>query len=109
VSASQFSLSDGNPGPVLTVTGELDLAVRDDLRAALAPLTGHVTVDLSAVTFVDSSAIGVIAGAHRRLTRAGGTLRLLNPQEMPRRAFEVVGLGAWIEDTKGDGVDDDDA
>jgi anti-sigma B factor antagonist len=77
--------------------GELDLAIKDELRAVLAPLSGDVTVDLSDVTFVDSSAIGVLVGAHKRLVGAGGTLRIRNPQDMPRRALEIVGLEGWID------------
>ncbi len=95
---SQFSVVDGSPGPVVTATGELDLAVKDELREVLSPLTGVVTIDLTEVTFVDSSTIGVFVGAHKRLTANGGALRLRNPQDMPRRALEIVGLQEWIDD-----------
>ncbi len=64
---AQFSVDDG-PAPVVTVTGQLDLAVKDDLREVLSPLTGVVTVDLTDVTFVDSSTIGVFVGVHKRLS-----------------------------------------
>jgi len=93
-----FSVEDDPRGPVVTAVGELDIAVKDALREVLAPLSGEVTVDLSKVTFVDSSAIGVFVGAHKRLTRNGGELRLRNPQDLPRRALEIVGLREWIED-----------
>ena len=82
---------------VVTPVGELDLAVKDSLRELLAPLTGVVAIDLADVTFLDSSTIGVLAGVHKRLTASGGDLRLRNPQDMPRRALEIVGLGEWIE------------
>ena len=82
----------------MTVTGQLDLAMKDELRAVLAPLTGIVTVDLTDVTFVDSSTIGVFVGIHKRLSSDGGALRLRHPQDMPRLALETVGLQEWIED-----------
>ena len=94
----QFSVRQDTTGPVVHATGQLDLAAKDDLRGALSPLTGVVTVDLADVTFVDSSAIGVFVGAHKRLTADGGALQLRNPQDMPRRALEIVGLGDWIAD-----------
>jgi anti-anti-sigma factor len=94
----RFSVGDGDTGPVVTAHGELDLAVKDELREVLSPLRGNVTVDLSEVTFVDSSTIGVFVGAHKRLSEDGGALRLRNPQDMPRRALEIVGLQEWIED-----------
>ena len=94
---AQFSVDDG-PAPVVTVTGQLDLAVKDDLREVLSPLTGVVTVDLTDVTFIDSSTIGVFVGVHKRLAGDGGALRLRNPQAMPRLALETVGLQDWIDD-----------
>ena len=95
---AQFSVGDGVPGPVVTATGELDMAVKDQLREVLSSLTGVVTVDLAAVTFIDSSTIGVFVGAHKRLSADGGALRLRSPQGLPRRALEVVGLKDWIDD-----------
>jgi len=95
--AFRFSVDDGDSGPVVTANGELDLAVRDQLREVLSSLHGTVTVDLTEVTFVDSSTIGVFVGAHQRLVGDGGALRLRNPQDMPRRALEIVGLQDWIE------------
>jgi anti-anti-sigma factor len=50
------------------------------------------------VTFVDSSTIGVFVAAHNRLSADGGGLRLRGPQDLPRRALEVVGLQEWIDD-----------
>jgi anti-sigma B factor antagonist len=98
VSDSQFSVAHDGSGTVVTANGQLDLAVTDELRAVLTSLTGVVTIDLSEVTFIDSSTIGVLVGAHNRLTGDGGELRLRHPQEMPRRVFEIVGLGDWIDD-----------
>jgi len=98
VTDAQFSVSNGQPGPVVKVAGQLDLAVKDELRELLSPLTGVVTIDLSEVTFVDSSTIGVFVGVHKRLESEGGALRLRNPQDMPRLALETVGLQGWIDD-----------
>lgn len=93
----QFLVEDNGAGPVVIATGELDLAVKDALREVLSPLTGVVTIDLTEVTFVDSSTIGVFVGVHKRLSGNGGALRLRNPQDMPRRALEIVGLEDWID------------
>ena len=91
-------MEEDTAGPVVIASGQLDLAVNDELREVLAPLSGVVTVDLGAVTFIDSSAIGVLVGAHTRLTDGGGNLRLRNPQDLPRRVLEIVGLADWIDD-----------
>jgi len=98
VTEAQFSVENEDAGPVVAVAGQLDLAVKDELRAVLSPLTGVVTVDLTDVTFLDSSNIGVLVGVHKRLSSAGGALRLRNPQDTPRLALETVGLQEWIDD-----------
>jgi anti-sigma B factor antagonist len=97
VTNAQFSVEDDTNGPIVTASGQLDLAVRDELRAVLSSLSGVVTIDLTDVTFIDSSAIGVFVGAHNHLTENGGKLQLRNPQELPRRVLEIVGLEGWIE------------
>jgi anti-anti-sigma factor len=94
----QFSVSTEGSVTTVAASGELDLAARDALRDALAPLTGNVVVDLRQVTFLDSSCIGVIAGAGQRLRERGGDLRLRNPADVPRRALEITGLEIWIDD-----------
>jgi anti-sigma B factor antagonist len=97
VTEAQFSVAHDTTGPLVIASGQLDLAVNDALRDVLAGLDGTVTIDLSEVTFIDSSAIGVLVGAQTRLTDAGGGLRLRNPQDLPRRVLEIVGFGEWIE------------
>jgi anti-sigma B factor antagonist len=93
-----FSVSDNGSTTIVVASGELDLAARDALREALTPLHGTVVVDLEQVTFLDSSCIGVLAGAGQRLREQGGELRMRNPADVPRRALEITGLQEWIDD-----------
>src|SRR6202035_3521220 len=71
---------------VLGVEGELDLASAPQLKFALADTLGagasQLVLDLSLVTFIDSTALGVLVGAHRSL--AAGE-RLVIPLLHPRR------------------------
>jgi anti-anti-sigma factor len=64
----------------LSAAGELDLAAVDDLVAALSAheRAGQVFIrlDLSAVTFMDCSCLGVLVAAHHRLRAAHGQLIL---------------------------------
>ena len=94
---SQFSVSNDGPATMIVASGELDLAARDDLRKVLAGLSGDVIVDLERVTFLDSSCIGVLAGAARRIQEQDGEFRLRNPADVPRRTLEITGLEIWIE------------
>jgi anti-anti-sigma factor len=67
-------------------------------RGALAPLEGSVVVDLSKVSFLDSSAIGILVEVRIRLpgeVAACGCARRTMSRE---RVLELTGLSDWIED-----------
>jgi len=93
----QLTLVEQGHAVVVCARGELDLAVKEQLSKFLAPLSGVVIVDLSEVTFLDSSAMAAFIRARKTLVADGGDLRLRNPHPLPRRALEVVGLASLIE------------
>lgn len=80
----------------LSAFGELDLHVAPELQERLGAAIDRgaelVVVDLSAVTFIDSMALGVLLGASNRLRRHGGNLRLVVPGPQLRRVFEIAQL-----------------
>jgi anti-anti-sigma factor len=89
---------------VLTLAGELDLYNAEEVRAALLDASAgepHVlVVDLEAVRFIDSTALGVLIEARSRMTDRSG-FRLAAPGLETRRALEVSGLDRHflIQDT----------
>jgi anti-sigma B factor antagonist len=88
----------GPSGPTLKVIGEIDVATSPALRRALHELVdqgaAEVVVDLSQTTFIDSSGLGVLVGALRRLREADGpeTIVLQGLQDPVRKVFEITGL-----------------
>jgi anti-anti-sigma factor len=59
----------------VTVTGEIDISNRDRFRDALTPQRDHrlLVVDLTRVTFIDSSGCAaIVAGVHRQRRSGGG-------------------------------------
>jgi anti-sigma B factor antagonist len=80
---------------VVRLAGELDLynaeAVRDALGEAVADEPDRVVVDLGAVEFLDSTALGVLVEARAKLPDRRAFL-LAAPGVEPRRALEVAGL-----------------
>jgi anti-anti-sigma factor len=80
---------------VVSLAGELDLYNAEDVRAALleacADEPSVLVLDLAAVTFIDSTALGVLIEARSRLTDRDG-FRLAAPGLETRRALEVSGL-----------------
>lgn len=68
---------------VLSLSGELDMSRTDELDAISASTFGAEKVnaifDLSAVTFVDSSALRWLLNVQERADQTGGRLRLVAP------------------------------
>ena len=81
---------------VVAVTGELDIYAAPRLRSQLIDLIGsgvrRLVVDLDAVTFIDSTGLGVLIGALKRLRAAQGEMRLVATGEAVVRMLRVTGL-----------------
>ena len=81
---------------VVEVGGEVDVYTAPRLRDRLNEVVGsgqqHLVVDLTKVDFLDSTGLGVLVGAYRRLDRTGGTLVLVCPHEKLLKIFRIAGL-----------------
>ncbi len=81
---------------VLEVGGEVDVYTAPRLRERLVELVEggarSVIVDLSRVEFLDSTGLGVLVGALKRLRAAGGSLRLVCGQERLLKIFRITAL-----------------
>jgi anti-sigma B factor antagonist len=81
---------------VLHVSGEVDMATAPAFRdAALLAIVEHgpsLTLDLSRVTFMDSTGLHVLVATYRRVGVHGGTLRLRNIPDIVRKLLRVTGL-----------------
>ena len=89
-------------GCVLTLSGELDAYDAPALRTAFAEAAagvggGAVVLDLTRVTFLDSTALGTIVGLLRRVREGGGELRVVLPTTAARRIFEVTSLDRALD------------
>lgn len=80
----------------LEVTGELDLSSCGAFLAHLDRLiqdgTGDVALDLSAVSFCDSTALQVLLDARQRLLTQGRRLRVVKPSRPVDRVLWLSGL-----------------
>lgn len=85
---------------VVAVAGELDLSTAPRLKWAMEDAESederHLVVDLSEVTFIDSTALGVLVGAQRSL-HPGMRLAIVCAEETVRRIFELTGLDGLFE------------
>ncbi|MFE6486230.1 STAS domain-containing protein [Streptomyces sp. NPDC057757] len=85
---------------VVTMRGEIDRAIREELTEALLSHGGvtppRTVVDLSGVTFMDSSGINALIAAHKSTHDAQGWLRIAGAQASVLRLLEIVGLDQVI-------------
>jgi anti-sigma B factor antagonist len=96
-----LKVEDTEAGQLIHVCGELDLAsapqLSEALSAAAAQGTLPVTLDLSKVTFIDSSALRALVLAGRELTEQGRTLQIGPRSEMVNRVLSMTSLDQHTE------------
>jgi anti-sigma B factor antagonist len=85
---------------VVAPHGEIDALTAPRLGRRLLDLAEEgkrlMVLDLSAVTFMDSTGISVIVNALRQLTTRRGNLVLVCPTERVLRPFEITGLAGRL-------------
>lgn len=93
-------LDRSGSGLTAYLSGDVDLATAPDLLACVLPAiseqTTRVVVDLSAVTFCDSSGIAAFVEIQEKAQRRAGEMVLQDPTKAIRRVFDIVGLADAI-------------
>lgn len=78
------------------VGGEIDVytapALRRELDEQIHGGCKQLVVDLSDVTFMDSTGLGVLVGRLKLLRAQGGTLRIRGASERVVKVFTITGL-----------------
>jgi anti-sigma B factor antagonist len=99
VTAGGFGLTEeslGDGRTLIAVSGEIDLFTAPDLKAkitdAIAAGCRELIIDLTETTFLDSTALGVLIGALKRLREQDGVLVLVNERASIARTLEITGL-----------------
>jgi anti-sigma B factor antagonist len=97
--STTLSIDSRLEGPetgLLSLTGEVDVANAPEFRqSALHLLAGgakRLVVDLTGITYMDSSGLGALVGLLKRLKESGGKLAIAGPQPQVKRLFEITGL-----------------
>ena len=96
--ASQFAVDvelDGDVA-VVVLAGEIDLYTaprfKDVVMHSIDDGAQRVVVDLTGATFIDSTALGVLVGAGKRLHLVQGALAIACLNGNIRRILEITGL-----------------
>lgn len=81
---------------VLPLDGEIDLHVSPGIAASLATMVQNrpkqLIVDLSRVSYIDSSGLAVLIEAMQNVAAYGGKFALVGLQEVVRPIFEIARL-----------------
>lgn len=92
-----FSTETIAPGvAVITAAGRLNLAaareLRTEVRSALDEGSSRIVVELSEVTFMDSSGLGALVACLKSARQAGGDLRIAAPSAQVTMVLELSNL-----------------
>jgi anti-sigma B factor antagonist len=96
----QIATTPGSDRYLITVSGEVDLATSPKLDAAIVEAletgTESVVIDLTDVSFMDSSGLGVIVRGLKRCREAEKNIDLVITNERVLKVFGVTGLDQVI-------------
>jgi stage II sporulation protein AA (anti-sigma F factor antagonist) len=82
---------------ICTVKGELDHHTAEEFRnfmdrnLANNPVK-HLMLDLSGLSFMDSSGIGALIGRYKKVSSTGGKVVVVNENKQVSRVFKVSGI-----------------
>lgn len=80
----------------INLTGEIDAYTAPKLRETAFPYTekqgADIVIDLSGVTYMDSTGLGVFVGLFKSLNANNGTLKLTGLSDRLKRLFDITGL-----------------
>jgi len=81
---------------LINLAGEVDVYTAPQVKQQIISLLDggvtHILVDLTAVDYLDSTALGVLIGGLKRLRERDGSLDLICPNPRIKRIFEITGL-----------------
>jgi anti-sigma B factor antagonist len=95
------TIEPGTDAVVVRVRGDLDMSHADVLTETLTEagaVGGTVVADLSAVTFIDSSALGALVASGRTLVAAGQRLAIGDRSPVVERILEITGMAKGTDD-----------
>jgi len=105
VDAERFEIEVTTPDDanraILTVSGEVDMRSAHELDAVVAVVAGwrettDVVIDLSSVTFIDSSGIAALLRCRQELDDAGIGFNVIGAQGMPLNVLRITGVLPYL-------------
>ena len=97
----QFESSERDGVTVLSLVGNLDAATSAGLKKEVVTLTdggkNRVAVDMSKVTLIDSTGVGVLISLFKRARAAGGAVHFSGLTGQPKEIFRLLRLDRSLD------------
>jgi anti-sigma B factor antagonist len=94
------SVSAGETGPVVRLAGQADLKSAAELGELLTTQVAgdarHLTVEVSGLSFMDSTAVRLLVMTAHVLNERGGTLTIAHPQPEVGKMLGLMGVDKLV-------------
>ncbi|HHV72354.1 MAG TPA: STAS domain-containing protein [Clostridia bacterium] len=93
-----FALKESKSGEkfLLQAEGEIDVYTSSQLKEKINALLDNgvkeLVIDLSNVSYIDSTGLGIFIGTLRNLKERGGRMELLSPTPRVKKVLNITGL-----------------
>lgn len=97
-----INYNNSNGEGIITLEGEMDARGCSDIRRQLEDYADtyphhRVSLDMSNISYLDSSGISVIVLLYKQLNASGGAMKIVGVQGQPRQLLELLRIGNAIE------------
>lgn len=80
----------------LTLSGEIDIdsstRLKELIEQLIAQKTAHITLECSELSFIDSTGLGVLISAQKRIKQDDYQLTINNPKKNVEKLLHITGL-----------------
>jgi anti-sigma B factor antagonist len=94
VSTPIYNRIDNDNCITLQLFGKLDVITANEIRSVFDDLVAEkppeVIIDLGGLDLIDSSGIGAIVGAYKRIRAAGGRVAVTRARDQPLTIFKLL-------------------
>ena len=92
----RIEVADTTSPTMMVLTGEIDISTAGRVREALIAISSSgenkVVVDMTNVTFMDSTGLAALVGPLKRFRSMNGQIVLRSPARPVRKVLEISGL-----------------
>ncbi|CAM3953859.1 anti-sigma factor antagonist [Mesobacillus zeae] len=96
-----IDVNENNAVSEIKVSGEIDAYTAPKLRETLFPMSEQngvkMTVDLSDVSYMDSTGLGVFVGVFKNVRSNEGEFKIIGLSSRLQRLFDITGLADIID------------